>query len=109
MIKDQPESLVSKKPAVAIDGWSKDTFTLDRKLKTWLNWSSTDNSSQTLNRSMKVLILNSQVLSLPLQGDIKVKVTNFCAVINTLVDQDGKAWVAEGFEGSNWSEMKCLG
>ena len=49
MIKDQLELWTSKEAAVAIDGWSKDAFTLDRKLKTWLNWSSTDNSNQTLN------------------------------------------------------------
>ena len=34
-------------------------------------------------------ILNSQVVSLPLQSMIKVEVANFCAVMDTLVDEDG--------------------
>ena len=33
-------------------------------------------------------ILNSQVVSLPLQSVIPIKVANFCAAMDTLTDQD---------------------
>ena len=53
---------------------------------------SSDDASGKLNDEQKVqlnwrrLILISQVVSLPLQS---MEIANFCAVINTLVDQDG--------------------
>ena len=37
-----------------------------------------------------MIILSSQVVSLPLQSVIHMEVANFCAAVDTLIDQDGE-------------------
>ena len=55
---------------------------------------------------MRAFILSSQVVSLPLQSVIQV--ANFCAPIETLIDQDGGHYKRGYYKGGIIEKMKAV-